>query len=129
MADPDENDFRQFLYCDWSETRFIEFRLDKKLIAVAVSDIVNDGLSVRQVEALVARGAAPRTARSVRREVTRDPNIAAAEESLQAAVGTKVRIHQTRKGGRIEIHFYSNEEMERVYQLILDATKVGAKAT
>jgi len=91
--------------------------------------IVNDGLSVRQVEALVARGAAPRTARSVRREVTRDPNIAAAEESLQAAVGTKVRIHQTRKGGRIEIHFYSNEEMERVYQLILDATKAGAKAT
>jgi arginyl-tRNA--protein-N-Asp/Glu arginylyltransferase len=45
MADPGEDDFRQFLYCDWSETRFIEFRLDKKLIAVAVSDIVNDGLS------------------------------------------------------------------------------------
>jgi arginine-tRNA-protein transferase len=45
MADPGENDFKQFLYCDWSETRFIEFRLDKKLIAVAVSDVVSDGLS------------------------------------------------------------------------------------
>jgi ParB family chromosome partitioning protein len=90
--------------------------------------IVNDGLSVRQVEALVARGAAQRSVRSVRRDVTRDPNILAAEESLQTAVGTKVRIHQARKGGRIEIHFYSDEEMERVYQLIMDATKPRTEA-
>jgi ParB family chromosome partitioning protein len=91
--------------------------------------IVSDGLSVRQVEALVARGGAPRTARSVRREVTRDPNVVAAEESLQKAVGTKVRIQQGRKGGRIELHFYSDEEMERVYQLILDAAKTGSPST
>jgi ParB family chromosome partitioning protein len=90
--------------------------------------IVNDGLSVRQVEALVARAAAQRSVRSVRRDVTRDPNILAAEESLQTAVGTKVRIHQARKGGRIEIHFYSDEEMERVYQLIMDATKPRTEA-
>ena len=45
MADPGKEDFKQFLYCDWSDTRFIEFRLDKKLIAVAVSDVISDGLS------------------------------------------------------------------------------------
>ena len=88
--------------------------------------IVGDGLSVRQVEALVARGGAPRTTRSVRREVTRDPNVVAAEETLQKAVGTKVKIQQGRKGGRIELYFYSDEEMERVYQLILDAVRTGS---
>ena len=45
MADPEEEDFQQFLYCQWSTTQFLEFRLDDKLIAVAVSDIVSDGVS------------------------------------------------------------------------------------
>jgi hypothetical protein len=54
----------------------------------------------------------------------RDPNVVAAEETLQKALGTKVRIIQGRKGGgRIELHFFSQEEMNRVYDLVLDATK------
>ncbi len=45
MTNPDESDFRQFLYCDWSETQFLEFRQDDKLLAVAVTDIVSNGVS------------------------------------------------------------------------------------
>jgi arginyl-tRNA--protein-N-Asp/Glu arginylyltransferase len=45
MADPCETDFKQFLYCDWSDTRFLEFRLNKQLVAVAVIDMLTDGLS------------------------------------------------------------------------------------
>lgn len=45
MADPAEDDFKQFLYCDWSHTRFLEFRLKGKLVAIAVSDMVSDGVS------------------------------------------------------------------------------------
>jgi arginine-tRNA-protein transferase len=45
MANPEEEEFKQFLYCDWSETQFLELRLDEQLIAVAVTDIVSDGLS------------------------------------------------------------------------------------
>lgn len=45
MANPSKSDFRQFLFCDWSDTRFLEFRLHGKLIAVAVTDFVSDGLS------------------------------------------------------------------------------------
>ena len=45
MSDPAEEDFKQFLYCKWSDTQFLEFRLDGKLIAVAVTDIVSDGVS------------------------------------------------------------------------------------
>jgi len=45
MADPDEDDFKQFLYTRWSDTQFIEHRLDGRLIAVAVTDMVSDGVS------------------------------------------------------------------------------------
>jgi len=45
MADPAEEDFKQFLYCDWSNTQFLELRLNEKLVAVAVTDMVNDGVS------------------------------------------------------------------------------------
>lgn len=45
MADPDEEDFKHFLFCDWCDTQFLEFRIDDKLVAVAVTDIVSDGIS------------------------------------------------------------------------------------
>jgi len=45
MANPTEDEFKQFLFCDWCDTRFLELRLDGKLVAIAVTDFVSDGLS------------------------------------------------------------------------------------
>ena len=45
MHPPSPEQFRSFLLCDWSETRFVEFREDDRLIAVAVTDQVRSGLS------------------------------------------------------------------------------------
>ena len=45
MVNPVDDDFSQFLYSDWSETAFIECRKGEQLIAVAVTDIVSNGLS------------------------------------------------------------------------------------
>jgi arginyl-tRNA--protein-N-Asp/Glu arginylyltransferase len=45
MANPAPDDFEQFLYSGWSDTQFIEFRLDEALVAVAVTDFVSDGAS------------------------------------------------------------------------------------
>lgn len=45
MSNPVEDDFKQFLYCNWSDTQFLELRLNGVLIAVAVTDIVSDGVS------------------------------------------------------------------------------------
>jgi arginine-tRNA-protein transferase len=45
MANPSKSDYHRFLICDWTDTLFIEFRLNKQLIAVAVSDILSTGLS------------------------------------------------------------------------------------
>ena len=83
------------------------------------------GLSVRQVEELVAQeqveGPGIQQVPVARR---RDPNVVAAEESLQKALGTKVRIVEGRKkGGRLELHFHSQEELSRIYDLILDAVR------
>ena len=54
----------------------------------------------------------------------RDPNVVAAEEELQRAVGTKVRIVPGKDGaGRIELYCFSAEELERVYQLVLNSSR------
>lgn len=45
MCNPSEEDYRQFLYCDWSDTRFLELRLHGQLVAVAVTDFMGNGLS------------------------------------------------------------------------------------
>jgi leucyl-tRNA---protein transferase len=45
MDNPEPADYLQFLTTQWSDTFFYEIRLDKQLIAVAVVDGVEDGLS------------------------------------------------------------------------------------
>ena len=45
MADPAKDDFKQFLYSKWSNTQFLEYRLNGRLVAVAVTDVVSDGVS------------------------------------------------------------------------------------
>jgi arginine-tRNA-protein transferase len=45
MANPSRSDYHRFLICDWAETRFIEFRLGRRLLGVAVTDVTESGLS------------------------------------------------------------------------------------
>lgn len=45
MANPSKSDYHRFLICDWSDTMFIEFRLGKLLLGVAVSDMMSTGIS------------------------------------------------------------------------------------
>ncbi len=88
--------------------------------------IVANGLSVRQAEAAVARLATRDASAGERTRAAskRDPNVVAAEERLQAAVGTRVRIVQGKNGaGRLELHFFSDEELQRVYDLVLGGTR------
>ena len=80
-------------------------------------------LSVRQLEAIVKRAQVPPEATQVVKRDPRDPNVKAAEKELQTALGTKVSIVQGKVGGRIELHFFSVEEMERVYQIVLKAAQ------
>lgn len=45
MEDPAPEKYMEFLTCDWAETRFVEFRLGEALLAVAVVDEMDQGLS------------------------------------------------------------------------------------
>ncbi len=95
-----------------------------KLQAEIAGRIAKEALSVRQVEDLVKRLTDPPTQTKARPKAV-DPNITAATEELQRAIGTKVNIVQGKKGGRIELHFFSDEEMQRVYQIVLDAARTS----
>jgi arginyl-tRNA--protein-N-Asp/Glu arginylyltransferase len=45
MANPSKADYHRFLICDWTDTLFIEYRLNRVLLAVAVCDLTDSGLS------------------------------------------------------------------------------------
>jgi arginine-tRNA-protein transferase len=45
MDNPTPDEYIHFLACDWSDTQFIEFRLDRKAVAVAVTDRLYNSLS------------------------------------------------------------------------------------
>lgn len=84
---------------------------------------IREGLSVRQLELLASRAARATPARAGSRVKVRDPNVVAAEEALQRSLGTKVRIVPGRKGGRLELHYFSDEELERLFQLLRGTRK------
>lgn len=85
---------------------------------------IREGLSVRQVEAIVARLGNPKAAKAAK-AAQRDPNVAAAEQTLQRAVGTKVRIVGGPKRGRVELEYYSAEELDRIYQMLVRSGTKG----
>jgi ParB family chromosome partitioning protein len=48
-----------------------------------------------------------------------DPNVKAAIEELERALGTRVRIVEKNGRGKLEIEFYSGEDLHRIYSLIV----------
>lgn len=81
--------------------------------------IASEGLSVRQVEKLVQKMTEPREPRSAE-EIPLDANARAALQELERVLGTRVRIVQKSENrGRIEIEYYSVEELTRIYEVIV----------
>jgi len=72
--------------------------------------------SVRQVEKVIA---ANRTQNQPKKKGYPDPNVRAATEKLERSLGTRVRIVQKGKKGRIEIEYYSQDELQRLYERLL----------
>jgi len=80
------------------------------------------GLSVRQVETQVQEMTADRGNPSAgsRKEPAQDPNVRAAADELERALGTRVRIVElSEQRGRIEIEYYSQTDLDRLYQQIV----------
>lgn len=88
--------------------------------------VVERDLSVRQTEELVRRIREPKPRRSsadpAKAVDPRDPDLERVEEDLRRALGTKVSLARSRRGGRIVIEFYSDDELTRLYDRLTGAT-------
>jgi len=80
---------------------------------------VTNAWSVRQTERVTQRMMEGRTPKRVD-EVETDPNVKAAIQEMQRVLGTRVRIIEgAKKKGKIEIEFYSQEDLDRIYGVIV----------
>jgi len=83
------------------------------------NSIVKRGLSVRQVENMVAHlGEKPAPGKGKEAPAI-DPNTRAAVLELERALGTRVRIVGNPKRGKIEIRYFSPEDLQRIYERIV----------
>ncbi len=87
--------------------------LAPEIQARLLDSVVGQALSVRQTEELVRRLREPKPAAV--RSRTADPDLERVEEELRHALGTKVSLARSRRGGRIVIEYYSDEDLGRLY--------------
>src|SRR5437867_2535576 len=100
---------------------------DAETQIMVAEEVARGLLSVRETEERVngLLGQARKGKRSVTQGGTLrvDPNVAAAADRLTRALATKVRIVKKGGRGRIEIDFYSDDELQRFYEFLLTAEK------
>lgn len=89
---------------------------DPKIQLTVAEKIVSEGLSVRVVEAMVQKKQGAKT--PAHKHAERDANMLQLERDLKEILGTKVKINMAGKKGRIEIEYYSREELERLIELL-----------
>ena len=77
--------------------------------------IIDNGLSVRDAEALFKRSTAIKKNKIVR---SFSPQVKAIEDQLIEILGTKVKLKAGKDGGSIEISYYSNDDLDRIIDLI-----------
>jgi ParB family transcriptional regulator, chromosome partitioning protein len=94
--------------------------LDKKEEQRLVTErIIKDHLTVRQTEKLVASlGPQKSKKASAKKSGASDVNFADLEKRLQQAVGTRVRLVGTGSTGKIELQYFSEDELDRLLQLL-----------
>ncbi|HHB90858.1 MAG TPA: ParB/RepB/Spo0J family partition protein [Anaerolineae bacterium] len=91
---------------------------EEQTMVEALKLVIDRGLSVRQTEELVRRLNAPAKSES-EDDLSASPETKALEDRLRERLGTKVNLYRTRRGGRIVIHFYSEEELAELYDMLI----------
>lgn len=91
---------------------------DLEVMKHALKRVIERRLNVRQTEELVRRlrtlPASPKARRTV------SPETRALESEFARALGTKVNLVRSKKGGRLTIHFYSEEELQALYDRLIE---------
>lgn len=82
----------------------------------AAKEIIKRGLSVREAEALCKKLSQPV---KPKRKKDKLPEVADLENKLTRSLGTKVKIHHKDKRGKIEIEYYSLDELDRLLEILM----------
>jgi len=88
---------------------------DHQLQETLLAQVVSRGLSVRQTEELTRRARTAATPQ-VRRLAQPTADVERLERGLREALATKVTLSSARKGGRITIEYYDEDDLERIYE-------------
>lgn len=89
---------------------------DNKLKIEIAKRIIKDGLNVRQVEALV-KSLSEKKPKAKKKPSQLDIEIKALEEKFEKTLSTKVKIKHGAKKGKIEIEYYGNDDLERIWKI------------
>lgn len=89
-----------------------------KAQSAALRSILTRGLNVRQSEELVRKLKGQKSRTTKRTEPS--PEIQALQDRLRDSLGTKVKLQQGPKGGRITLYYYSDEELNSLTDKLLD---------
>lgn len=91
---------------------------DQKFLNEIFQQIVNENLSVRQVEKLVKAGPQQKKKKTAATEKPLDINVAEVEQRLRMVLSTKVALKEKTKGtGEIVIEYYSYDELDRLIEM------------
>jgi len=90
---------------------------DKKTQLKVVDDVVNKNLNVRETEEVV-KNIKEKKKKSRNKKEIKDPFVIEVEENLMRLLGTKVQILPKKDKGKIEIEYYSDEDLERLVEII-----------
>jgi ParB family chromosome partitioning protein len=90
---------------------------DEQMLLSLAREVAARSLSVRDTETLVRRTQSPEPKKE---KPPADVHTRAAEEKLRLALGTRVRIARRGKGGRVEIEFTSEDELQRIYEQLTE---------
>ncbi len=88
---------------------------NKDLQLKAVDDIIKKGLTVRETESLVKKLTSEKI---VKKKDENDIEYQAIEERFREVFGTKVKILNNKKNGKILIEYYSEDELDRIITLV-----------
>jgi ParB family chromosome partitioning protein len=93
---------------------------DEQLQREIAERCINEGWSVRQIEQFTRPKPVSAPVKIKPPEAAVDPNVRFALSEMERILGTKVRIVENSKNkGKIEIEYYSAEDLSRIYELII----------
>ena len=90
----------------------------KATLPLLVEKVVNEGLNVRQLEKMIQQLNENVSRETKKPEKKKDVFLQEREHSLRERFGTKVHIKQNKNKGKIEIEFFSKDDLERILEIL-----------